>query len=105
MALNPPIQALPNLETDRDGHLQRFLTSLPTFGSDSWPGQEGAGEGSVQRKLFRIKSIADKIAHDTRGDMEAGHSERIHDRETEAAERKLFPLFRQTKLSSRSFTA
>lgn len=46
MALNPPIQALPNLETDRDGHLQRFLTSLPTFESDSWANQKGDGESS-----------------------------------------------------------
>lgn len=58
MALNPPIQALPHLETDRDGHLQRFLTSLPTFGSDSWPGQEGAGEGSVQSKLICIQGCS-----------------------------------------------
>jgi hypothetical protein len=31
MALNPPIQAIPVQETDRNEHLQRFLTSLPNF--------------------------------------------------------------------------
>jgi hypothetical protein len=35
MALNPPIEAipLPLQETNRGEHIQRFLTSLPHFGS------------------------------------------------------------------------
>jgi len=42
MALNPPIEALPIQETDRDGHLQRYLSGLPDFGS--WQDQ---GEGKL----------------------------------------------------------
>ena len=43
MALNPPIEALPIQETDRDGHLQRYLSGLPDFAS--WQDQ---GEGKLE---------------------------------------------------------
>lgn len=39
MALNPPIEALPTQESDRDGNLQRYLSGLPDFAS--WQDQEG----------------------------------------------------------------
>jgi hypothetical protein len=44
MALNPPIESLPIQETDRDGHLQRYLSGLPDFGS--WQDQD-QGEGKL----------------------------------------------------------
>jgi hypothetical protein len=89
MALNPPIQALPTQQADRDGHLQRFLTSLPDFGSSSWAA--GQGEGSGQRELLYIHSyrVADKLAEDQ---ASPEGSTQMHDREAEAAERKLTPI-------------
>jgi hypothetical protein len=50
MALNPPIESLPIQETDRDGHLQRYLSGLPDFGP--WQDQgEGKLEGLVRTEM------------------------------------------------------
>jgi hypothetical protein len=83
MALNPPIESLPIQETDRDGHLQRYLSGLPDFGS--WQDQgEGKLGGLVQTRW------ADGIGPPT--EFEKTGMDVIQDREVEAAERAPEPI-------------
>lgn len=78
MALNPPIESLPIQETDRDGHLQRYLSGLPDFGS--WQDQ-GEGKFSGSR---RVETDGEGPAQE----KESPRMDAIQDREVEAAERK-----------------
>jgi hypothetical protein len=77
MALNPPIESLPIQETDRDGHLQRYLSGLPDFGS--WQDQ-GEGKSSHSRRVGTDDSVPAQGKESPRMDA-------IEDREVEAAER------------------
>jgi len=82
MALNPPIEALPTQESDRDGHLQRYLSGLPDFGS--WQDQEGQSWSYLTRPELTNVGPAQQV--------ERNGLDVVQDREIEAAERKLEPI-------------
>jgi hypothetical protein len=82
MALNPPIESLPLQETDRDGHLQRYLSGLPDFGS--WQDQ-GEGKSSYSRRVGTDDAVPAQEKESTGMDA-------IQDREVEAAERAPEPI-------------